>query len=559
MLGCAIAHPVNPRVIKPWRSRPWVLACGALASACAAYAFRWLAAGQLTNDHFVNVARAQQMLRGELPVRDFVDPGLPLMYAVSAAAAWLMPHPLYAETVLVASALAVAAGISFVTAAIVARSLSAATLAVLLQIALFPRTYSYPKYLLYAVAIATGLWAVQRLNGRRTLALAAVTALGYYFRHDHGLYIAGGVVLLLIVEARTRAWRPLLLYIALTASLIAPHLLFVQRTVGLSSYLEVASDLSRREAVSRFVVPAFTSPVASAENAPAAVFWLFWLIPAAAGLLLVTGRGVRRRGGPLAAADGESTLPPAAAITMMVALAAALNVGFIGEPFPVRLPDVGVPQTILGAWVAATLWRLRLPPFMLVLRGVVAAGTLLLAMSIWRLSDMPFHLTQSHLLEGPSAIRQNWRFIDTALRSELNGARSPLHTLAPLFVYIRQCTEDDDRLLYAAYDPAAYVLAQRGFAGGHVIFWRGFHSAPAEQTLTVQRLRRQHVAFVLIPASRRVDFENDYPMVWAYLAPRFTPVTRQPLPDGDQVDVLIDRTRPVRRSYGPEGWPCLTP
>ena len=85
VLGCAIAHPVNSRAIKPRRSRPWVLACGAVASACAAYAFRWLAAGQLTNDHFVNVARAHQMLRGELPVRDFVDPGLPLMYAVSAS------------------------------------------------------------------------------------------------------------------------------------------------------------------------------------------------------------------------------------------------------------------------------------------------------------------------------------------------------------------------------------------------------------------------------------------------------------------------------------------
>ena len=558
VLGCAISHTVNPRVIRPWRSRPWVLACGAVACACAAYAFRWLSAGQLTNDHFVNVARAHQLLRGELPVRDFVDPGLPLMYAVSAAAASLMPHPLYAETVLFASALAIAAGISFVTAAIVSRSYVAATLAVLLQIALYPRTYSYPKYLLYAMAIATGLWAVQRLDGRRILALAVVTALAYYFRHDHGLYIAGGVVVLLIVEARARAWRPLLIYSVLTALLIAPHLLFVQRTIGLSSYLEVASDLSRREAVSRFVVPAFASPLASAENAPAVVFWLFWLVPAAAGLLLLTGRGVRSHGARTDAAEGVSALPPAAAVAMLVALAVALNIGFIGEPFPVRLPDVGVPQTILSAWVAATLWRLRLPRFVLVLRGIVAAATLLLAMSIWRLSDMPFLLTQSHLLEGPSAVRQNWGFIATELRRDLNGARSPLHTLAPLFVYIRQCTDGDDRLLYAAYDPAAYVLAQRGFAGGHVIFWRGFHSARAEQALTIERLRRQHVAFVLVPVSRRADFENDYSMVWDYLAPRFVPVTRQPLPDGDQLEVLIDSTRPVRRRYGSEDWPCLT-
>ena len=41
------------------------------------------------NDHYFHVARARQMLLGEWPVRDFVDPGAPLQYVISAASRWL--------------------------------------------------------------------------------------------------------------------------------------------------------------------------------------------------------------------------------------------------------------------------------------------------------------------------------------------------------------------------------------------------------------------------------------------------------------------------------------
>ena len=44
---------------------------------------RFLALTGFPNDHFLYLAPAQQMLAGELPSRDFVDPGTPLMYLVS--------------------------------------------------------------------------------------------------------------------------------------------------------------------------------------------------------------------------------------------------------------------------------------------------------------------------------------------------------------------------------------------------------------------------------------------------------------------------------------------
>ena len=53
----------------------------------AAFIFRYLTSGAIENDHFIMLARAHQVLYGDWPVRDFEDPGQPLAYLVSTAAA----------------------------------------------------------------------------------------------------------------------------------------------------------------------------------------------------------------------------------------------------------------------------------------------------------------------------------------------------------------------------------------------------------------------------------------------------------------------------------------
>src|SRR5258705_11717765 len=67
-----------------WRVPPAVAA--ALVGA-AAFASVYLATGAIENDHFVMLARAHQVLYGDWPGRDFEDPGMPLAYLLSAAAA----------------------------------------------------------------------------------------------------------------------------------------------------------------------------------------------------------------------------------------------------------------------------------------------------------------------------------------------------------------------------------------------------------------------------------------------------------------------------------------
>ena len=52
-----------------------------------AFAFRYLTLSPLENDHFVMLARAQQVLFGDWPIRNFEDPGQPLFYLLTGALA----------------------------------------------------------------------------------------------------------------------------------------------------------------------------------------------------------------------------------------------------------------------------------------------------------------------------------------------------------------------------------------------------------------------------------------------------------------------------------------
>ena len=155
-------------------SRPLLLLGTGLA-AFLAFAFRWLNQTEFVNDHFDHVALALQLRLGDLPVRDFVDEGMPLMYVVSAAAWELWKSPFYSETIVIALGFAIAAGLSFHLAASVSGSLGAAGFAVFAQVALNPRTYSYPKLLVQAIALTVAWWAVKRPTVSRLGALAAAT------------------------------------------------------------------------------------------------------------------------------------------------------------------------------------------------------------------------------------------------------------------------------------------------------------------------------------------------------------------------------------------------
>ena len=99
--------------------------------------------------------------------------------------------------------------------------------------------YNYPKVFLYVSAIGL-VWLYTHRGSRLHVSLmAALTAVAFLLRHDHGVYIAGMMVCFLGLRewGGAHLWRRLALYAGVTAGLVLPYLVFVQTTTGLVSFV----------------------------------------------------------------------------------------------------------------------------------------------------------------------------------------------------------------------------------------------------------------------------------------------------------------------------------
>ena len=237
------------------------LAAVALAMGGLTFAYRYLAAPRFPNDHFVHLSSAQQMLFGDLPIRDFVDRGITLMAVQSAVGQIVFGPGLHSEHVTIALVLAVAAALTVVAAAWVSGSTVAGTAAALVTVLAFPIGYSYPKLLLYAAACVAAWLYLSSPTRLRLSALAAVVVIAFLFRHDHGVLLAaGGVVMLAAHHGLSRqlatnlAW-----FVAVGLILISPYVLWVQVHHGMVAYAADGIAFWRREAqrATWFELPTF--------------------------------------------------------------------------------------------------------------------------------------------------------------------------------------------------------------------------------------------------------------------------------------------------------------
>ena len=228
------------------RVQVWAVAVGLAATV---FAWRYLSFEEYGNDHFVHLSQAQQMLHGLLPVRDFVERGIPLMTATSAAAQMVWGEGLRAEVLLVEGAFAVAAGLLFLVTAAVSRSAWVGLLATFPTVVVFPVGYSYPKLLLYAAALALAVRYARRPTPGRSCEMGAILAAGFLFRHDHGLLLAlAAVTLVVVCHGATRAAAlALARVVVVSLVLVSPFLLWVQAYQGLGSYVAQELAFSRRE------------------------------------------------------------------------------------------------------------------------------------------------------------------------------------------------------------------------------------------------------------------------------------------------------------------------
>ena len=233
-----------------------------------AFVYRLPDATSLINDHFMHVAWGRQLLWGRLPVRDAVSLGMPLQTGLSAAAEWMVGYRLLSEALVISTAFAAAAVLTCVLVRRATGSLAIAVAAALIEIAIAPRTYSYPKLIVYAAGILL-LWRyIDQPSIRRAIHLAVATALAFYLRHDHGLYL-GLVTVAVIAMRHGRAARAAVQQMAVFATacvlLVAPFFAYVQAYGSVGEYARDLRQFSARERSGNpFVWPSW--PLATADS-----------------------------------------------------------------------------------------------------------------------------------------------------------------------------------------------------------------------------------------------------------------------------------------------------
>jgi hypothetical protein len=236
--------------------------------AIVAFGFRFTSLRGFSNDHFVLLARAQAMLAGDLPIRDYTEEGVPLSVLLTAGAQLIFGQSLFAEALIVFTSFAIAAGVTCWLTARVTGSRLLGMSAALLQILVYPRSYSHPKMLLYSVFLLCVWWYLNAPNRVRLAVLAVWTAIAFLIRHDHGVYLGLGSAAAIIIAqclpagasakagegGAARVVRSGLEYAVVTLLCIAPYLVYVQYQQGLIDYFRTGLAISRAEASrTRFV------------------------------------------------------------------------------------------------------------------------------------------------------------------------------------------------------------------------------------------------------------------------------------------------------------------
>jgi len=273
--------------VKKWPAVVYI----ALFAFAAAFRFLALKNG-FVNDHFVYISGGRQMLFGEWPTRDWIDPGLPLMFGASALAQAIFGSTLFAEAVLVSIAFGLAAAFTVAAVRQLTGSMALAILAALFEIAVFPRSYSYPKIVAYAFEFWLYGRYLARPGGGRLCAMAAGVAVAFLFRHDHGLFLGAGAVLTIHLARDSAAWktsvREAATFAVVLAILLLPYVIYVQAYGGLWLYFRTGIEFSQREALRQWHV----WPLVFGDERPleSALVYELYLLPLLAIALVIAAR-----------------------------------------------------------------------------------------------------------------------------------------------------------------------------------------------------------------------------------------------------------------------------
>lgn len=527
-----------------------------------AFAFRILTLRDLPNDHYLYLSAAQQILLGDLPDRDFVEPGMLLQFLISAAGQAVAPGP-STEAILTAGFLAVAAvatwlGVLWLTGSVVA-GISAA----LLQVVIEPRLYSFPKILVPAVLLVLVVRYARRPSGPPLILLAVWVVTAFLFRHDIGMYAGVAAVVGVAMAARTpasaaRAGAALSIAVLL---LLLPYFLYLEWAGGVVEHVHGSIEFGKAEAHQfRFDWPVLgfgaSGPSDSAlpwsrDDAAAFLFYCAYALPLVSTLLL--GRAEYRRNVVIRSVVGSTAV-------MGVFYAAIL----LRHPLVVRVQDLAAVYAILGAWCVVALihvaraWRPTVAPlWRKLLQGSVAVALAALLISVDVLDQTRGKLREMRVLRSPGTTLERARQVITGGREWPWQRYWPAGPLDPI-QYLDACTGPQDRIWVTWLAPEYYVFARRGFGAGLPSFQVPHsHTMPEDQAQMIARLDRDAVPIVLINESARSEFAAAYPQLEEYLRTHYSsPSGEFTIYDGSLISIAVRRGLRATSTYGSEAWPC---
>ncbi len=542
---------------EPASRRRWIaIGLGALVGVVA-FGLRFLTFRGLTNDHYMHLAWAQQVLLGEVPGRDFVEPGMPLTVALSALAQLVWRSPV-SEGILTSAMLAAAAGVTAGLVANLSRSLAAGALAALLQMLLFPRLYSYPKILVPAVA----LWLLFRYAKRPSTpglaALAGWTVAAFLFRHDLGLAaavaIAPGIVLAHLGSTRAAA-RAAATYILLGLAIVTPYLVFLQSTEGVPEHVRAAFEFGKSDShpmvwnAPQFQYLTGGNAGWTSDDGVVVLFWAVHATLLVAAVLLATQWRAVGAGAPVVAAS------------LLFLLLYRLYV--VRHPIAARLPDTAAVLTIPAAWAAVELGRLawvRRRAWVSAMLAFATGAALGAAIVIGTLTvrDVAEEIRWTTVAGGWHGMSER---ADRVMRE---GGQPfwprywPAGEVPDAVNYLGVCTAPTDRILLTWPAPEFYFFAGRGFAAGHVWFLvpRAFIS-DKDQDLMLSRLDAQSVPLALVNETRYEEFAAALPRVATYIEQTYDRVGAFEIRDGSQIAIRLHKGAKAISQYGDQPWPCL--
>ncbi len=472
----------------------------------------------------------------------------------------LFGRELWVELLLVSSAFAIGAAFTVATAARLSGSVIVAVLVTLLEVGLNPRSFGYPKILLYAIAGWMLVAAARRISHSRAVLLGAFTVVAFLFRHDHGLYIGAGSLAAIVFASWRDGTRVLVrraaTFAATTVVCLLPWAVFVQYHVGLIAYLKPGLEFSRAEAEATVLrslpwLDLSGSPVATQINWEVWLFYMFYAIPAIS-LVIAWSRAQRGH---------ERWTGESAGVAAIAVMAVVMNLGFIRTPLMARLPDAGAPAAMLAAWLIGLAFDVRATTFRRVVLTAAAVLFAVTARAVSVVADVPGELNRAGVLNRRGAMVERIADLTARLsRTRPSGSHVPSRNseaLMPFYEYLDRCSAPGDRLVMTGLSPDVFVVANRGFAGGQMAFRPAFYAAVSDQQKAIARMRAQSVPFVIIALEEEAGFRGALPLVAAYVDGHYDALMHIAVADTRGLQILVERGRRAPGLDAATGWPCF--